>query len=70
MRQAPFFVLMGVDAPSVLVEVGFISHPSEGKKLKSPDYQQKIADAIAAGVGKFLEAQSRSSAPIARPSEP
>jgi N-acetylmuramoyl-L-alanine amidase len=53
-QQAPFYVLMGLEAPAVLVEVGFISHPEEAKKLADAEYQQKLASAIAAGVEKFL----------------
>ncbi len=53
-QQAPFYVLMGLEAPAVLVEVGFISHPDEAKKLADGEYQQKLASAIAAGVEKFL----------------
>lgn len=54
-QQAPFYVLMGLEAPAVLVEVGFISHPEEGKRLNDTAYQQKLASAIAAGVKRFLE---------------
>jgi N-acetylmuramoyl-L-alanine amidase len=54
-QQAPFYVLMGLEAPAVLVEVGFISHPEEAKRLADLGYQQKLASAIAAGVQKFLE---------------
>ncbi len=32
-HQAPFYVLTGVGAPAVLIEVGYISHPEEGKRL-------------------------------------
>lgn len=53
-QQAPFFVLMGLEAPAVLIEVGFISHPEEGRKLSDPAYQDKVAAAICAGVVKFL----------------
>lgn len=53
-QQAPFYVLMGVTAPAVLVEVGFISHPEEGKKLKDAAYQDTVASAIASGVKEFL----------------
>lgn len=53
-QQAPFFVLMGLEAPAVLVEVGFISHPEEAKRLEDGAYQAKIARAIAAGVKSFL----------------
>ncbi len=53
-QQAPFYVLMGLDAPAVLVEVGFISHPEEGKQLSDAAYQAKLAQAITAGVKVFL----------------
>lgn len=53
-QQAPFFVLMGLQAPAVLVEVGFISHPDEGTKLADAAYQEKVAQAIADGVQAFL----------------
>ncbi len=54
-QQAPFFVLMGLEAPAVLVEVGFISHPEEGAKLADAEYQDSLARAITAGVKVFLE---------------
>jgi N-acetylmuramoyl-L-alanine amidase len=53
-QQAPFYVLMGLDAPAVLIEVGFISHPDESKRLSDPAYQERLARAIAAGLTKFL----------------
>ena len=33
-KQAGFYVLMGASMPNVLVELGFISNPSEEKKLR------------------------------------
>ncbi len=54
-QQAPFYVLMGVEAPAILVEVGFISHPTEGKKLQDAKYQDLIVQALAEGVTTFLE---------------
>lgn len=69
-QQAPFYVLMGVDAPAVLVEVGFISHPKEGKKLSDPDYQDTLAQAIAGGVQTFLDqVRERDTARVAAPSK-
>jgi N-acetylmuramoyl-L-alanine amidase len=53
-QQAPFYVLMGLEAPAVLVEVGFVSHPEEGKALSDAEYQAKLARAITAGVKQFL----------------
>jgi N-acetylmuramoyl-L-alanine amidase len=52
--QAPFFVLTGVEAPAVLIEVGYISHPQEGARLARADYQEKLVGAITAGVKDFL----------------
>jgi N-acetylmuramoyl-L-alanine amidase len=53
-QQAPFYVLMGLKAPAILVEVGFISHPDEGTRLLDSEYQLKAAQAIARGVKAFL----------------
>lgn len=38
--------------PAVIVEVGFISNPEEGKLLMDPDYQAKVAYAVYAGIAK------------------
>jgi N-acetylmuramoyl-L-alanine amidase len=54
-QQAPFYVLMGLQAPAILVEVGFLSHPDEGARLTDAEYQQKAAEAIAEGVAGFLQ---------------
>ncbi len=53
-QQAPFYVLMGLEAPAVLIEVGFVSHPREGDRLADAKYQQQIADSIAAGIKASL----------------
>jgi N-acetylmuramoyl-L-alanine amidase len=57
-QQAPFVVLMGAQMPAILCEVGFISHPEEGKKLETAAYQDRVADALVEGVKAFL-AESR-----------
>ncbi|MFO0601285.1 MAG: N-acetylmuramoyl-L-alanine amidase [Myxococcaceae bacterium] len=53
-QQAPFYVLMGLEAPAILVEVGFVSHPDEGRLLNDGEYQGRLARAISAGVATFL----------------
>lgn len=55
-QQAPFYVLMGLDAPAILIEVGFISHPEEGARLADPAYQDTIAKAVVMGVKNFFKA--------------
>jgi N-acetylmuramoyl-L-alanine amidase len=52
-KQAPFKVLMGAMMPAVLVEVGFISNPSEENKLKDKDYQTKISVALYKSILRF-----------------
>jgi N-acetylmuramoyl-L-alanine amidase len=52
-RQAPFVVLAGARMPAVLVEIGFISHPQEGRLLGRDRYQERIAAALATGVREF-----------------
>jgi N-acetylmuramoyl-L-alanine amidase len=49
-KQAPFIVLAGARMPAVLLEVGFLSHPEEGRRLADRAYQERVAKAIAAGV--------------------
>jgi len=53
-RHAPFWVLVGASRPSILVEVGYISHPKERKRLFTPRYQELIAKGIAEGVQNYL----------------
>ena len=52
-KQAGFYVLMGASMPNVLVELGFISNPSEEKKLRSPQYRDQLATAIYRAVEEY-----------------
>ena len=52
-KQAGFYVLMGASMPNVLVELGFISNPSEEKKLRSPQYRDQLATAIYRAVEQY-----------------
>jgi N-acetylmuramoyl-L-alanine amidase len=45
-RQGPFFVLSQNTVPSVLIEVGYLTHPTERKKLSQSSYQHQIARKI------------------------
>ncbi len=53
-RHAPFWVLVGASRPSILVEIGYISHPRERKRLFTPAYQELLAKGIADGVDSYL----------------
>lgn len=59
-HTAPFYVLIGANMPSILTEVGFISHPEEERWLKSNAYQEKLAAALLEGVRSYLSQLNRS----------
>lgn len=54
-RQAPFFLVSNVAMPSVLVEVGFLSHGKEGARLQQTPYQNALAAALAAGIDRYFK---------------
>lgn len=54
-EQAGFAVLKAPDIPSILVETGFISNPDEEAKLRDDAYQNKLADALMAGIRRYFE---------------
>jgi N-acetylmuramoyl-L-alanine amidase len=49
-RQAAFAVLKAPDVPSVLVELGFLSHPEDEAALREPRHRARLAQAIAGAV--------------------
>ncbi len=53
-EQAAFAVLKSPDIPSLLIETGFISNPTEASRLATKNHQQKMARAIFRGVRDYL----------------
>lgn len=53
-RKAAFWVCKYTRAPSVLLELGFMTNKHERKKLVSDSYQDKLAKGVAAGIIKYL----------------
>jgi N-acetylmuramoyl-L-alanine amidase len=56
-RKANFFVIHHTVMPSVLLEIGYITNPTEGVALGNPAYQKKIASAIYKGIKDYLNNQ-------------
>jgi len=52
---ANFLVLKSPDVPSMLIETGFITNPSEEKKLRNPKHQKSLAAAIASGIEQHFQ---------------
>jgi N-acetylmuramoyl-L-alanine amidase len=51
-RQAIHHVLLGATMPAVLVEVGFLDHPIEGKQLANAAVQAQLAEALADAIAE------------------
>lgn len=55
-EQAGFAVLKSPDIPSILVETAFLSNPKEEEKLRSENYQNKMANAVFLGIKNYFSA--------------
>jgi N-acetylmuramoyl-L-alanine amidase len=53
-REGPFWVLVGAQMPSILIEVGYISHPEESKRISTSSYQKRIAHGIYLGIISYF----------------
>src|SRR5690554_643752 len=53
-EQAGFAVLKSPDVPSILVETGFISNPSEAKNLASGNYRTRLAQQLFKGIEQYF----------------
>ncbi len=57
-KQAPFYVLLGAQMPSILIETSFISNSRECKRLINPKYQNHLCDAIVKGIRGYIKETS------------
>lgn len=55
--NSDYYMLRTNSTPSIIVECGFLSNPSEEASLNSPDYQQKTAWAIYKGIIDYFHAE-------------
>ena len=58
-RRARFAVLRDAAMPAVLIEAGFMSHPSEGQKIFTADYRRQIARAVTSAILEYQRATER-----------
>jgi N-acetylmuramoyl-L-alanine amidase len=58
-KTAPFVVLLGVKAPSVLVEIGSLSSTEAESSLGETRYKDEIASYLAAGITDYLDNTAR-----------
>ena len=57
-KKAPFIVLIGANMPSILAEISFVSNPSDERKLRTPEYRQRIAESLYRGISKYVSGLS------------
>jgi N-acetylmuramoyl-L-alanine amidase len=53
-KGGPFWVLIGVEIPSILVEVSYLSNAKEETRLKNSQYRQLIARGIYNGIMEYI----------------
>lgn len=54
-KQAPFVVLVGLQMPAALVEIGFMSNPEDRRRLRDAEHREKVAAALDRAIGRFGE---------------
>lgn len=53
-REAPFWVLVGAQMPAILIEVGYITNPTEAIRMFNVSYQKKLVTGIANGIDNYF----------------
>jgi N-acetylmuramoyl-L-alanine amidase len=52
-KKAPFVVLIGANMPSILAEISFVTNPKDASKLRQPEYRERVAESLYAGVARY-----------------
>jgi len=58
-KAAPFVVLLGLDAPSILTEVSCLCNKDEEQRLKTSAYRENIASFLEKGIVTYLNKNTR-----------
>ncbi len=53
-REGPFWVLVGAQMPAILIETGYITNPTDAKRLFNPFFQKVLAKGIADGIESYF----------------
>ena len=56
---APLAVLQGAAMPAILIEVGYLTNPSEEKNLRDPHFLMNLAEQIRLGIQDFIDQNKR-----------
>lgn len=54
-KQAPFYVLLGAEMPSILIETAFITNKHEERRLLDKNFQSRLVAGISSGIGAYIQ---------------
>ena len=58
-RDAGYFVLLAPDVPAALLEMGFITNPTDEARLTNADQRAALADKIAQAIDAYFTKGTR-----------
>lgn len=58
-REDNFQVLRETNMPAILVECGFLTNPTEAKKLINEEYQESLTEGIVQGILNYLDTSEK-----------
>ncbi|NQW64152.1 MAG: N-acetylmuramoyl-L-alanine amidase, partial [Deltaproteobacteria bacterium] len=66
-KQGRYRVLRGLYMPGIVVELGFLSHPSEGRLIPLPAWQACTVEALIDGLLRIDATLAKGDYPVASP---
>jgi N-acetylmuramoyl-L-alanine amidase len=63
-KKAPFVVLIGANMPSILAEISFVTNPTDADELRRPEYRERVAESLYAGVARYAKAINGAKRPV------
>lgn len=60
-KMAPFLVLVATEMPAILSEVSYLSNQEEARSLATPEYRQRVAQALMQGILAYANTLNLSS---------
>ena len=54
-QGAPLLLLQGANMPSILIEIGYLTNPAEGKRLSDQQFLTELAKEISRGIDEYFE---------------
>ncbi|MCK5426831.1 MAG: N-acetylmuramoyl-L-alanine amidase, partial [Thermodesulfovibrionia bacterium] len=58
-KHALFYVLVGAEMQSILIETSFISNYEEERRLSNGQYRDSLAESIADGINNYIESERK-----------